>query len=61
VTPLEALLAVQAHDTTIDQLRHRSATLPARAEVAAIESQLAELEKKAAEVGTELHAVERRQ
>jgi predicted nucleic acid-binding Zn-ribbon protein len=61
VTPLEALLAVQAHDTTIDQLRHRSATLPARAEVAAIESQLAELEKKAAEVGTELHAVDRRQ
>ncbi len=61
MTPLEALLAVQAHDTTIDQLRHRSATLPARAEVAAIESQLAELEKKAAEVGTELHAVDRRQ
>jgi predicted nucleic acid-binding Zn-ribbon protein len=61
VTPLEALLAVQAHDTTIDQLRHKSATLPARAEVAAIESQLGELEKRAAEVGTELHAVDRRQ
>jgi predicted nucleic acid-binding Zn-ribbon protein len=61
VTPLEALLAVQAHDTTIDQLRHKSATLPARAEVAAIELQLAELEKKAAEVSTELHAVDRRQ
>ena len=61
MTPLEALLAVQAHDTTIDQLRHRSATLPARAEVAAIESQLAELEKKAAEVATDLHAVDRRQ
>lgn len=61
MTPLEALLAVQAHDTTIDQLRHKSATLPARAEVAAIELQLAELEKKAAEVSTELHAVDRRQ
>jgi len=61
VTPLEALIAVQAHDTTIDQLRHKSAALPARAEVAAIEAQLVELEGKATDVGAQLHAIDRRQ
>ena len=61
MTPLEALLAVQAHDTTIEQLRHRSATLPARADLAAIESELSALEAKATDVGAQLHVIDRRQ
>ena len=61
MTPLEALLAVQAHDTAVDQLQHRRATLPARADLAALESELAALEAKASEVRGALHVVERRQ
>lgn len=40
---LERLLEVQGLDTTIDQLRHRRATLPAREELQAVEARLAEL------------------
>jgi uncharacterized protein len=40
---LERLLEVQELDTTLDQLRHRRATLPARDELAAVEARLAEL------------------
>ncbi|HEX5614072.1 MAG TPA: C4-type zinc ribbon domain-containing protein [Acidimicrobiia bacterium] len=36
---LEALLRVQEQDTVLDQLRHRRATLPARAELAALEAE----------------------
>lgn len=61
MTPLEALLAVQARDTAIDQLRRRSATLPARTDLAAIETELAALEAKASEVGARLHDIDRRQ
>jgi predicted nucleic acid-binding Zn-ribbon protein len=48
--PLEELLTVQALDTKADQLRHRRATLPERAELAAVQSQLQALERRAAEV-----------
>ncbi len=41
--PGARLLAVQAHDTAIDQLRHRLVTLPARAELQAAEASLAGL------------------
>ncbi len=41
IGPGARLLAVQAHDTAIDQLRHRLVTLPARAELQAAETSLA--------------------
>ncbi|MDP9388916.1 MAG: C4-type zinc ribbon domain-containing protein, partial [Actinomycetota bacterium] len=47
VSHFDALLAVQAYDTAIDQLHHRRANLPARAE-------LAEVERRAATVRTRL-------
>jgi predicted nucleic acid-binding Zn-ribbon protein len=46
----EALLRVQEHDTQLDQLRHRRATLPER-------SQLAELEARLASMAVELETV----
>ena len=49
MTVYEQLLVVQDHDTRLDQLRHRIATLPERAAVTAAEATLAELE--AEEVG----------
>jgi predicted nucleic acid-binding Zn-ribbon protein len=43
-TPLEALLAVQEHDTRLDQIRHQIATLPARTERDAAAAALADVE-----------------
>jgi predicted nucleic acid-binding Zn-ribbon protein len=48
--PLETLLEVQAHDTVIDQLRHRIETLPERAELAAARRRLAQVSAALAEV-----------
>jgi predicted nucleic acid-binding Zn-ribbon protein len=53
VTALEQLLEVQALDTAADQLRHRRAHLPERTELDAVQSALAALDKKAAEVQAE--------
>lgn len=47
---LEALLAVQALDTSADQLRHRRQHLPERAELADRQSKLAELDGRASTV-----------
>lgn len=58
---LEKLLEVQDLDITIDQLRHRRATLPARADLAAAEAKLAELATSLAEVQQQRDAVVRRQ
>jgi predicted nucleic acid-binding Zn-ribbon protein len=43
---LEALLAVQAIDTDLDRHHHRRATLPERAELVAIDVELATLEQR---------------
>jgi predicted nucleic acid-binding Zn-ribbon protein len=43
---LQALLAVQAIDTDLDRHRHRRATLPERAELVAIDAELATLEQR---------------
>jgi len=40
---LERLLQVQEHDTAIDQLRHRRATLPQRDELARLEERLSQV------------------
>src|SRR5689334_16882176 len=49
-TPLEQLLVVQEHDSAIDHLRHRRATLPERAALARAESIIRDLEAPIAEV-----------
>ena len=58
---LERLLEVQELDTTIDQLRHRRATLPARDELAAVEARLADLATTLAETQQRRDQVVRRQ
>ncbi len=50
MSALEDLLAVQALDTTADQLRHRRTHLPARAELTALETSLRALEARASTV-----------
>ncbi len=47
---LETLIRVQAHDTLLDQLRHRVDTLPERAELRAVEQRLAALGGELADV-----------
>jgi predicted nucleic acid-binding Zn-ribbon protein len=47
MTALEDLLVVQVLDTTADQLRHRRAHLPERAELATTQTQLRALEQRA--------------
>ena len=50
IRPLARLLEVQDHDTVIDQLRHRQATLPERAELTNVDRQLGALEARTKEV-----------
>ena len=58
---LERLLEVQELDTTLDQLRHRRATLPARDELAAVEARLVELATSLEETQQRRDQVARRQ
>ncbi len=57
----EDLLRVQEHDTAVDQLRHRRATLPELAELNRIEDELAALERARAELANRRDEVARRQ
>jgi predicted nucleic acid-binding Zn-ribbon protein len=50
VEPLARVLEVQDHDTVIDQLRHRRATLPERTELAGVDSQLGVLNARTKEL-----------
>jgi predicted nucleic acid-binding Zn-ribbon protein len=50
VRPLARLLDVQDHDTVIDQLRHRRATLSERNELANVDRQLGALEARTKEL-----------
>ena len=50
VRPLARLLEVQDHDTVIDQIRHRRATLPERAELADVDRQLGALDVRTKEL-----------
>lgn len=59
--PLLRLLAVQDHDTAIDQLRHRLRTLPERAALTEREQALAGLEAGRAEIGARRHELGRTQ
>jgi predicted nucleic acid-binding Zn-ribbon protein len=60
---LEILLLVQERDTALDRLRHRRATLPERAQLEALESELRAQQAQHAAVQAqqrEVHAEERR-
>ena len=57
MTALDTLLVVQEHDTALDRLRHRRATLPERAELARVGDELAALERSRAEVAAEIDRV----
>jgi hypothetical protein len=61
VAPLDILLEVQERDTTLDQLAHRRATLPARAELAAVEGHLADLADRRARAEADRRALSERQ
>jgi predicted nucleic acid-binding Zn-ribbon protein len=61
VAPLDILLEVQERDTTLDQLAHRRATLPARAELAAVEGRLADLGDRSAGAEADRGALSERQ
>jgi hypothetical protein len=58
---LEDLLVVQEHDTNVDRLRHRKATLPEQARLAEVEQALAALDGSLAEVGSRRDEIVRRQ
>jgi uncharacterized protein len=57
----DSLLAVQEHDTALDQLHHQIATLPERADLAATMDRLAQLERAGAEVTEERQRIGREQ
>ncbi len=57
----EQLLAVQEHDTRVDQLRHRGATLPERSELAELESRRAAIDSSTGGLRAERDALAERQ
>jgi predicted nucleic acid-binding Zn-ribbon protein len=57
----EALLAVQRHDTAIDQLRHRRETLPERGALSSVEADIVALEARAAGVREQRDELARRE
>jgi predicted nucleic acid-binding Zn-ribbon protein len=59
--PLETLLEVQAHDTVLDQLRHRMETLPERAELSGVRRRLAQVSAAMAEVQVQVDDLAGRQ
>jgi len=52
-SPLERLIEIQDHDTSIDQLQHRREFLPERVELRTIESRLSVLDNRTKEIGTQ--------
>ncbi|GMU78966.1 MAG: hypothetical protein AMXMBFR46_17590 [Acidimicrobiia bacterium] len=61
VDSLEPLLVLQEHDVALDRLRHRHATLPERAVVAAVERELGELDAQLSELEAPLAELARTQ
>lgn len=57
----DALLSVQEHDTTLDQLAHRRTHLPARRELDQTMTAITEVERRVAEVETTKHELVRSQ
>ena len=61
MSTFDDLLVVQQHDTTVDQLRHRRATLPELTELARIEDELVAVDRAMADVTARRDDVARRQ
>jgi predicted nucleic acid-binding Zn-ribbon protein len=61
VAPLDILLEVQGLDTTLDQLAHRRATLPARADLDDVERRLADIGDRRARAEAERRSLSERQ
>lgn len=61
MTHWDDLLAVQEHDTSVDQLRHRREHLPSRAELDGVMAELAGVEASASELEEERHTLGRDQ
>jgi len=61
VDDLGSLLTLQEHDLALDRLRHRRATLPARATVASAESEIARVDMEAAVLREPLRELVRNQ
>ena len=61
MTQFDDLLVVQEHDTAIDRLRHRRATLPELADLARIEEELVALERAQGEAAAARDEVARRE
>jgi uncharacterized protein len=59
MTRWDALLAVQEHDTTADQIEHRLRNLPARAELESVMAGVAAVEGRAGEVEAQRHELQR--
>jgi predicted nucleic acid-binding Zn-ribbon protein len=59
--PFDTLIEVQAHDTTLDQLQHRMASLPERLELREVEKRQRTLDAAAAEVGSQVDDLTGRQ
>jgi predicted nucleic acid-binding Zn-ribbon protein len=59
--PFELLLTLQEHDTHLEQLRHRYATLPERKELETVEAAVAGVEAEMANVQNKLDAAGRDQ
>lgn len=57
----DALLAVQEHDTVVDQLQHRKSSLPERAELHRVMALVAAVESKADAVEQTRHELQREQ
>lgn len=58
---LEHLLEVQGHDTALDQLRHRRASLPERAQLAEVADELADLGLRTTALEARLADLDRQQ
>lgn len=61
MTTSETLLAVQESDTAIDRLVHRRASLPERADLAAAQARVADVDRRSAEVQARRDEIEARQ
>jgi uncharacterized protein len=59
--PFEVLMEVQRHDTTLDQLRHRSDTLPERAALAELAKRRTRLDRTAGDVQAQVDELAGRQ
>jgi uncharacterized protein len=60
MSDLEAVLSIQEHDTALDQLRQRRASLPQRAALADLLAQFRALDARATELGAEHTGLEER-